>query len=112
MIPTRCGCGPKEVCRKEVTVAVLSGVDEFGEMALYEVPDAELPGYRLNLKPMTGELRAQLFPGRDTLTKEDAHGVLPARSAAEAEVEGYVAMCWYWCYCEDAACAGYWEAPC
>ncbi len=110
--PRRAGVRAETVQSKGKIVAVLAGVDEFGERALYDVPDAALAKYKLNLKPMTDELRAQLFPGRDTLTKEDAQGVLPAGPAAEAEVEGYVAMCWYWCYCEDASCAGYWEAPC
>lgn len=93
-------------------MAVLTGVDASGGRVLYDIPDAELPKYKLNLKPLTDEVRNRLFPGRETLTKEDAHAVVPAAWTADGEVQGYVAMCWYWCYCEDADCPMYWEAPC
>ena len=32
-------------------MAVLSGTDESGAPALYDIPDAELSKYKLNLKP-------------------------------------------------------------
>jgi len=66
-------------------MAVLSGVDEAGAPALYDIPDGELSKYKLNLKPMTDEVRNRLFPGKDKLTKDDAQGVVPAGRATSDE---------------------------
>ena len=46
-------------------MAVLSGVDEAGAPALYDIPDGELSKYKLNLKPITDDVRNRLFPGKD-----------------------------------------------
>ena len=70
-------------------MAVLSGVDEAGAPALYDIPDGELSKYKLNLKPQ---------------------GVVPA-GRATSEVEGYAAICWY--YVEDGYGNWvYWEEYC
>lgn len=91
-------------------MAVLSGVDNSGAPALYDIPDDELSKYKLNLKPMTDEVRNRLFPGKDKLTKDDAQGVVPA-GRASSEVEGYAAICWY--YIDDGYGNWvYWEEYC
>lgn len=91
-------------------MAVLSGVDETGAPALYDIPDAELSKYKLNLKPMTDEVRNRLFPGKETLSKEDAQGVVPAGSSS-SDVQGYAAICWY--YVDDGMGNWvYWEEYC
>ena len=43
----------------------VSGVDDAGAPALYDIPDEELSKYKLNLKPITDEVRYCLFPGKD-----------------------------------------------
>lgn len=91
-------------------MAILSGVDEAGAPALYDIPDGELSKYKLNLKPISDEVRNRLFPGKDKLTKDDAQGVVPA-GRATSEVEGYAAICWY--YVDDGYGNWvYWEEYC
>jgi hypothetical protein len=91
-------------------MAVLSGTDEAGAPALYEIPDGELSKYKLNLKPMTDEVKNRLFPGKDKLSKDDAQGVVPA-GRVSSDVEGYSAICWY--YIEDGYGDWvYWEEYC
>ena len=74
-------------------MAVLNGVDEAGAFTLYDVPDTELAKYKLNTKPLTDEIRNKLFPEKDTVTKDDAQGVIPAgrSSGGGSDVEGYAA---------------------
>ena len=93
-------------------MAVVTGFGELGERVYYDVPDAELAKYKVKFKPLTDEVLNRLFPGKDKLTKDDAHGVVPAAFSSRGEVEGYGAMCMYWCWCEDAFCPGYYELPC
>jgi hypothetical protein len=61
-------------------MAIVSVVHESGEQALYDIPDSELEKYRLKSAPMSEETRARLFPGKDKLTKEDAHGFIQVAS--------------------------------
>ncbi|MCW2685701.1 MAG: hypothetical protein JWR37_591 [Mycobacterium sp.] len=92
-------------------MAVLSGVDEAGSPALYDIPDADLSKHKLNIKPMTDEIRNRLFPGKDKLSKDDAQGVVPAGRTSGGDVEGYLAICWY--YVEDGQGDWvYWEEYC
>lgn len=79
-------------------MAVLNGVDEAGAFTLYDVPDAELAKYKLSTKPLTDEIRNELFPGKDKLTKDDAQGVIQAGRGPSSggDVEGYAAWCVYW----------------
>jgi hypothetical protein len=91
-------------------MTVLSGTDETGAPALYDIPDSELSKYKVNLKPMTDEVRNRLFPDKDSLSKDDAQGVVPA-GRPSSDVEGYAAICWY--YVDDGAGNWvYWEEYC
>lgn len=76
-------------------MTILRGVDEAGETNFYDIPDAELSKYRVNSAPLTDEVKNRLFPGKDTLTKDDAQGVLPAGRVPGAEVEAYSSTCIY-----------------
>lgn len=92
-------------------MAVLSGTDETGAPALYDIPDAELAKHKLSIKPMTDEIKNRLFPGKDKLTKDDAQGVVPAGRASSGDVEGHAMICWY--YLEDGYGNWvYWEEYC
>jgi hypothetical protein len=77
-------------------MAILSGVSETGEEELYDVPDGELAKYKLKTAQLTDEIRTRLFPGKDKLTKDDAQGVVVTAPGADAEVQGYAAICRYW----------------
>ena len=77
-------------------MAILSGVSESGEEALYDIPDSELSKYKLNSQPMTDEVRSRAFPGKDKLTKDDAQGVMATAPSAGGDVQGYAAICRYW----------------
>ncbi|MGH3563799.1 MAG: hypothetical protein ACRDTN_18960 [Mycobacterium sp.] len=77
-------------------MAILSGVSDAGTETFYDVPDADLSKYELKSARLTDDVRGQLFPGKDKLTKDDAHGVIPAAPSAGADVEGYAATCMYY----------------
>jgi hypothetical protein len=77
-------------------MAIVSGVDEVGEHAFYDIPDSDLSKYKLKTAQLTDEVRMRLFPDKDKLTKDDAHGVIPAAPSVGGEVEGYWAVCEYW----------------
>jgi hypothetical protein len=92
--------GPQRAGRrandKEHDMAILSGVTESGEEALYDIPDADLAKHKLDSVQLTDEIRVRLFPGKDKLTKDDAQGVIATAPGAESEVQGYAAICRYW----------------
>lgn len=77
---------------------MLVAVDENGDEVFYDIPDDELAKYKRNSMQMTDEIRERLFPGKEKLTKEDAHGVIqvPTAPVPGSDVEGYRAMCRYW----------------
>lgn len=77
-------------------MAIVSAVNEDGEESLYDIPDSELAKYKLKSAPMTDEARARLFPNKDKLTKDDAHGVMVAAPDFRRDVEPYQAICRYW----------------
>ncbi|MDT5309313.1 MAG: hypothetical protein QOE48_5015 [Mycobacterium sp.] len=70
-----------------------------GKVSLYDIPDSELAKYDVKAHPITDEERARLFPGKDTLTRDDAHGMVETIPAGGGgDVEGYGAtanICWY-----------------
>jgi hypothetical protein len=70
-----------------------------GKVSLYDIPEAELAKYDVKAHPITDEERAKLFPGKDTLTRDDAHGMIETIPAGGGgDVEGYGAtanICWY-----------------
>ncbi len=76
-------------------MAIVKGVNEVGEPAFYDVPDSELSQHKLDVKPLTDEIRNRLFPGKDKLTKEDAQAVIPVGTAQGGDVEGFAALCDY-----------------
>lgn len=77
-------------------MAILTGVDETGTEAFYEIPDADLSKFQLKSAPLTDEARQRLFPGKDAPTKDDAHGVIPTAPSAGGDVEGFAPLCIYW----------------
>ncbi len=92
-------------------MAILRGVDETGEPAFYDVPDSELSKFKLNAVAMTDDIKERLFPGKDSVSKEDAQGVIPAGRVSGGDVEGFTAICWY--YLEDGYGNWvYWEDYC
>lgn len=80
-----------------------------GKLSLYDIPDDELAKYDMKAHPMTDEEKARLFPGKDVLTADDAHGVVETLAGEGGDVQGYGAgnnVCWYtyhpelgWWYC-------------
>jgi hypothetical protein len=77
-------------------MAVLSAFSEAGEQSLYDIPDPELSKYKMNTAPMTDEVRSRLFPDKDKLTKDDAHGVIVAAPSGDGDVQAYGGTCLYW----------------
>jgi hypothetical protein len=77
-------------------MAIVSAVDEGGAEALYEIPDDVLSKYKLTSAQLTDSVKAQLFPDKDKLTKDDAQGVMATAPSAGGDVEGYAAICRYW----------------
>ena len=88
-------------------MTVIHAVKE-GKLSLYDIPDEELAKYDMKAHPMTDEERARLFPGKDELTRDDAHGMvetLPQEGGGD--VQGYGMgnnICWYTYHPE----LGYW----
>jgi hypothetical protein len=97
-------------------MAILRGVDESGEGAFYNVPDAELSQYKLKAKPLeslSDEDKKRLLDGKTEPTKEDGQGSIPIGSrAGGGDVEGFSDTCWI--YVEDLLTGDwvYWEGPC
>ena len=88
----------------------MSGGDPTGGPPPADIPPGERSKYKMNLTPMTDEVRNRLFPGKEKLTKEDAQGVVPA-GRPSSDVEGYAAICWY--YVDDGyGNWAYWEEYC
>lgn len=82
-------------------MAIVTAVSEAGEEVLYDIPDNELSKYKLNTAQLTDEARSRLFPGKDKLSKDDAHGVMATAPGAGGDVEGYAAICKYWIIMDD-----------
>jgi hypothetical protein len=79
-------------------MAVVSGISQSGEQVLYDIPDCELEKYKLPTAPMTDADIAQLFPGKEGLTREDAHGFVQVGADASGDVTAYQPVCVYWYY--------------
>ena len=93
-------------------MAILAGVDEEGVFTFYGIPDGELARYELKSKPLTDEVRHRLFPGRDTLTSDDAQGLIPLGQSPTADVEGYGYSCCLYYLQDDDGNWVYWDGPC
>jgi hypothetical protein len=91
-------------------MAILSGVDEAGTEAFYDIPDSDLSKYQLKTAQLSDEIRTRLFPGKDKPTKDDAQGVMATAPSASGEVEGYIATCVYWI--TDGGTLYYWYDYC
>jgi len=91
-------------------MAIVSAVDESGAEALYEIPDDVLSKYKLQSSQLTDSVKAQLFPDKDRLTKDDAQGVMATAPSAGGDVEGYAAICRYWS--RDGGVIYYWYDYC
>ena len=77
-------------------MAIVSAVDESGVEALYEIPEDVLGKYKLKSAPLSDSVKAQLFPDKEKMTKDDAQGVMATAPSAGGDVEGYAAICRYW----------------
>ena len=97
-------------------MAIVRGVDESGEGAFYDVPDAELSKYKLKAKPfdsLSDDEKKRLLDGSTELTKDNAQGAIPIGArAGGGDVEGFSDTCWL--YVEDLLTGDwvYWEGPC
>ena len=91
-------------------MAIVSAVDESGTEALYEIPDDVLSKYKLQSSQLTDSVKAQLFPDKDKLTKDDAQGVMATAPSGGDDVEGYQAICRYWI--RDGGTIYYWYDYC
>ena len=91
-------------------MAIVSAVDESGAEALYEIPEEVLATYKLTSAPLSDSVKAQLFPDKEKLTKDDAQGVMATAPSAGGDVEGYAAICRYWI--RDGGVIYYWYDYC
>jgi hypothetical protein len=88
-------CADEVQVKRRNNVAILSGVSEAGVETFYDVPDSELSKFELKSALLTDDVRERLFPGKDKLTKDDAHGVIPAAPSAGSDVQAY-SVCMYY----------------
>lgn len=91
-------------------MAVISAFSEAGEQSLYDIPDSELSKYKMKTAPMTDEVRGRLFPNKDELTKDDAHGVMVAAPSGDGDVQAFGGTCLYWY--DDGTWTYTWYAAC
>lgn len=82
-------------------MAIVTSVpDQEGRISLYDIPDADLAKYAV-----PAEKAAQMFPKKESPTREDAVAVVQPKATGDVQAFGHN-VCYYW-YCSGGYC--WWE---